>query len=174
MSFDTMLKKGGVGESRVENLLKKLQESLPLKYIRNVKITEVSKALMPKRTQIDFIVFTPQGMLVLEVKNWDSTIEVVSDNWWRVYRQSGEAISIHSPLKQNEYHCKVLHSNFNIDCYNLVVFMDKSNIVGDKSGIFDLLELSDYIQNAFLMDEKYPLKLLSDIHFYLNFSGDFY
>lgn len=172
MSFEAMIKKGNTGEFLVEQLLKNLSERLPLRYVKNLLIQDRSRSnYMTYKTQIDFVVLTPKGLVTLEVKNWNSVIERLSDNTWRAILHDGACVPIKSPLNQSKYHAKVLVSNYDIDCYDKVVFIDKSCIVGDSSDLVDLPDLSEYLSGFFTGDPKYSNQDLKDLHFHMVYHG---
>jgi hypothetical protein len=77
-------------------------------------------------TEIDHLLLTPVGLVVIETKGYTGRIEFDADSgrWWRS-RRSGESAEIDNPLAQNEGHIRAVRSAFrDVPVFGLVVMTD--------------------------------------------------
>lgn len=75
-------------------------------------INDANAAFGRKTAQIDHLVICPQGLFVLETKNWRGRLEGdEKENMWKQYRGDGAApVFLHNPVEQNQHHIDVLRS----------------------------------------------------------------
>jgi hypothetical protein len=92
-------KSGYEGETKV----KKILENLPEDY---TVITDTTIKLGDQQSQIDNIIVGPNGVFVLEVKNFKGFIEVLEDKMWKQKKKSGLTYKneFYSPVKQVKTH----------------------------------------------------------------------
>ena len=102
---------GEQGEQRVRDMLAELVQGQPPNTIIPMHDLTLytGDAKRAMTTQIDHIVISATGILVIETKNWSGTVHG-SPNlpyWTQVYA-SGKKYSVYNPLKQNLLHCQTV------------------------------------------------------------------
>ncbi len=129
-----------IGLSGEKNVIYELKRSkYPLIFLHDVTIQNGFHD-----SQIDFIVITRSGLLVLETKKLIGDIRIDNEgNFTRFFKNSkGEVYkkeAIYSPITQNEYHVNALRKLFdenkiskNIPIYPLVVIANSKTIIDKK------------------------------------------
>lgn len=129
-----------IGLSGERNIIYELRRSLtPLIFLHDVTIENGFHD-----SQMDFIVITKKGLIVLETKKLIGDITIDSEsNFIRYFKNSkGEVYKkegIYSPLTQNRYHIDALRKLFdnnkiskNIPIYSLVVIANSKTIINKK------------------------------------------
>ncbi|RLI88925.1 MAG: hypothetical protein DRO62_02735 [Candidatus Altiarchaeales archaeon] len=148
---------GVLGEDMVTKELEKLDDSY---YLINGVVVP------PNRGDTDHIVIGPNGIFVIESKNYGGEIECDGDSWVRYKRgRRGRRyeLRIGSPSNQVKRNAKVLkdfilkHGNEIFDgeiphiwVHSILVFTNENVSVSIKNQTVDILrieELSDYIEN---------------------------
>ncbi len=118
--------KGSIGEHAVSAELRKLPRDLC--YIYNNVMLETEKGT----TQIDHIVVAPQGVFVLETKNYQGSIYGSEKaQKWKQYL-GGKEYSFYNPLRQNYGHIKALSKAIGIPeklFVSVLVFPDETKLM---------------------------------------------
>lgn len=95
--------KGGVGEWRVNRMLKRLPETYRL--LPNLLIPDGIGGL----TQIDHLVVSRFGLFVIETKNWDGWIfGSEKEAKWKITYRGGGRRDVPNPLRQNWGHVQAV------------------------------------------------------------------
>ncbi|MBN2015024.1 MAG: NERD domain-containing protein [Candidatus Altiarchaeota archaeon] len=148
---------GAVGEGAVARELEKLGDSY---YLINGVVVP------PNRGDTDHIIVGPNGLFVVESKNYGGEVECDSDSWIR-YKTSRRGkrynISVGSPSRQVKRNAKVLKDFIlkhdgeifhrrtpHIWVQSILVFTNKNIRLSLKNPTVEVLkigELADYIQN---------------------------
>lgn len=148
---------GVLGEDMVTKELEKLDDSY---YLINGVVVP------PNRGDTDHIVIGPNGIFVIESKNYGGDIECDGDSWvrYKIGKRGGRyELWIGSPSNQVKRNAKVLkdfileHGNEIFDreiphiwVHGILVFTNENVSVSIKNQTVDILrieELSDYIEN---------------------------
>ncbi len=115
----SIIKAGAKGEQETLNFLKQL----PAKY---QIMPDITIHWQSHQAQIDYLIFTPGRVFVLECKNvsgvisglaQDQTLQQSKIRDGRCYEQK----SLYNPLKQVEGHCRVLHQILDTYRFNLEI-----------------------------------------------------
>lgn len=119
--------KGMDGELEVKRILNNIEG---VKYIDNLYLQTVRGTC-----QIDFIVIAKSGIYVVEVKNITGEVFMnENDSLWKV-RTINNSYTILNPILQNSRHILNLRRTIGLEgmYINLVVFPERSNLVGKSS-----------------------------------------
>lgn len=155
--------KGYIGERIVNKFFKKYKYR-----IHNLKIIGSSNA------QIDHLLISEKGIIVIETKNYKGLIVgKKDDNYWKQYLNNRVNLFL-NPIKQNDYHIKILkelHPEFDDLFVSIIVFMQdcKLNVNSDKVIKLSLLNKTirnlktlfikeDYQKEVFEIFKDYKLK----------------
>lgn len=142
--------KGKVGETTVKKELKKIASRYNGYVINDVIVQDAEK----KYSQIDHILFVPQGVFVIETKNYEGAIygDSSSNYWTQVLAGGRMKNKFYSPLMQNTTHVKRVRSILGCEedvVKNCIVFV-KGNIehidcetVCMPNGVRHMVELYD-------------------------------
>ncbi len=143
-------KAGKIGERTSYKVLNKICKKKGYKIFKNIRIP-----LYDGSTEIDLLIVTSYGILVIEIKNLSGSISGNSQdkNWYQV-KKSGEKKNFYNPLMQNEGHVKCLNHNLfkmgikNIPIFSFVVFSNDGcqvNIIDQR--IMKLGEMARWLNN---------------------------
>jgi len=105
-------------------------------------------------TQIDHVLLCKWGIYVIETKSHNGRINVNRKEWVQIYGE--KVIRFHSPLLQNETHCKALEALLNQNrafrgqkVHGVVVFTSKKVHFSKRiSQVIRLEELGGYVKNG--------------------------
>ncbi len=76
-----------------------------------------------KRTEIDMLMITEQGIIVFEVKNYKGTIYgSLEDTHWTQYFRTAKNNRFRNPIKQNEYHLTALKELCPVKTHSIIFF----------------------------------------------------
>lgn len=117
--------KGASGERKVKKVIN--NNSNKNTYVINDYITEKDG----KTSQIDHIVIRPQGIEVVETKNYNGTIYGKKDEKsWTSHYGHKKNYKMQNPINQNQGHCQAIKDIIGKDVpiQNTVVFTGKGNI----------------------------------------------
>ncbi len=108
--------KGNIGEAKVSEILRRHKVDV----IEDVFIPNESGGL----TQIDHIARLPREILVVETKTFEGEVLDAEGQEWECRSKDGMNLRISSPVKQNEWHVKMLRRlvGSNISCASAIVF----------------------------------------------------
>lgn len=132
--------KGFIGENLVNSVL--LNEPYKL---HNVIITGNKKA------QIDHILISNKGIIVIETKNYQGLINgKVNEKYWIQYLNKKQYVFL-NPIRQNNYHLNVLverYPNYKKFFHSVIVFTRNAQvIIDDKTKTIYVDELAKYLEN---------------------------
>lgn len=132
--------KGFIGEKQVNSVLNEEHYKL-----HNILIGTNRQA------QIDHIVISNKGIIVIETKNYRGLIKGnIGDQYWIQYINNKQYLFL-NPIVQNNYHIKVLNEHFpEYEEYFLSVIVFTKNaklILNNNTGIIYVDELSNYIKS---------------------------
>ena len=131
------MEKGQVGEKLVADILR-------LYCNRNHVLT--NKFI--DKNQIDIILIRPNGVFVIEVKNYDNAyIEACTDKkMWSVFYGGPRRYSMFNPLHQSERHAEIVQKRLPFTkVYNLVVFVGNCKLSIDDKRICTPYNLIDRV-----------------------------
>ncbi|MCY6372479.1 nuclease-related domain-containing protein [Clostridium ganghwense] len=146
--------KGVIGEKKVIKALKKLPKN-KYKFLNDIMILNEGTS-----SQIDHIVISTFGIIVIETKNYKDLIYGYDDknDWTQSIKKTGKYYTVYNPIKQNKKHIeelKKLIKDSKIPFYNLVVFAGKCTLQGEylknnKDVLFvsELLNRMDELSSA--------------------------
>lgn len=110
-----------------------------------------------KTSQIDLVVATKVGIIVLEVKNYSGWIfgKGYQDNWTQVLAYGREKYRFYNPIKQNNGHIHQLQKLLGEDVpfYSIVVF----------GGTCELRDISFIPNGTFVVKERRLLEVINNI-----------
>ena len=122
---------GKEGERSVYRVLKKLKKYGEI-LLNDIMIT------YPKgSTQIDHILITSFGIIVIETKNYSGVVYGYGNStYWKEFFPNGKEYKFYNPVKQNEGHITVLknliyHENkkySNIPFFSVIVYVGKAQL----------------------------------------------
>lgn len=122
--YKTCKKTGDIGESIVANKLKKLDDKFVVR--NNIHMG---------RCQIDHLVICHDVKIVfvIETKMWGGIITGnTNDSMWK-QNKNGVIKYMDNPIKQNQYHCRVVKNRYiGYEVYNVVVFVNNRNVPNSK------------------------------------------
>ena len=136
--------KGAIGEYKVAKVLKKIAKRKNGFVINDVIIPDVESN---KTSQIDHILFTTDGIAVVETKNYIGRIygSDYQKDWVQVLNYGHKKNKIYSPLMQNDTHLYRLSKLLNLTKHELIgyVVFVRSNITYiDSDNVYTLKMLT--------------------------------
>lgn len=117
------------------------------------------------KTQIDHILINQKGIIVIETKNYGGIVmgKEHSQHWTHVIY--GNKKFFYNPIKQNQYHIKVLKEFLpenHPTIHSIIVFSSKSELILEvETPVVRIAELRHYIDT--LPDEMYSNHSIEDI-----------
>lgn len=155
MNSKTAIKKGEEGERKVASLLESSKSFHCL--INNLVLLGENGV----SHQIDHILINPNGIFVIETKNYYGEITGQEDDsfWTRSYfvKRQKKSVKFHNPLKQNQSHIRIIKriigKNYPIYCF--VVFTQNN---GDVLGLFNVCNIDSLLKRLNLLINDSPLK----------------
>lgn len=155
MNNKTAIKKGEEGERKVASLLESSSSFHCL--INNLVLLGENGV----SHQIDHILINPNGIFVIETKNYYGEITGQEDDsfWTRSYfvKRQKKSIKFHNPLKQNQSHIRIIKriigKNYPIYCF--VVFTQNN---GDVLGLFNVCNIDSLLKRLNLIVSDAQLK----------------
>ncbi len=143
--------KGKIGERRVAKRLNKLANKYDGKVINDVIIPGDNN----KTSQIDHILIAPQGIYVVETKNYAGRV-YGNDNdeqWTQVLAYGHTKNKLYSPVKQNMTHIYRLKALIDrkVRLESVVVFVNGNTAYINSEYVYSLRDLKHLIQDE---DEK--------------------
>lgn len=145
--------KGYEGEMRIAIELKKISSCKDCRVLRNVYIPTRNG----KTSEIDLILISPNGIFVIESKNYTGIIYGSSEDYrWTCVARSRKHYQLYNPKKQNATHIKHLKDflDFPDDKFykSYIVFSDECNLrlKGENDNV---LYLSNLVQNILMHEE---------------------
>ncbi|MCM1988604.1 nuclease-related domain-containing protein [Oceanirhabdus seepicola] len=160
-------KAGKIGERTSYKVLKKICKKKGYKIFKNIRIP-----LYDGSTEIDLLIVTSYGILVIENKNLSGNVfgKIHDKNWYQIKR-SGEKKNFYNPIMQNEGHIKCLKYNLlkmginNVSVLSFVVFSNNEcqvNVIDNR--IMKLPEMARWLNNKKMNNShKINIKKISDI-----------
>ena len=154
MNSKRAIKKGEEGESLIASLLDKDNQYHRL--INNLVLLGDNGV----SHQIDHILIRPNGVFVIETKNYYGLIEGKEEDsfWTRSYFVKGKVkkATFHNPLKQNQSHIraikKIIGKDYPIYCF--VVFVQNN---AESLALFSACDARNIIQRINLLTSDKPL-----------------
>ena len=137
------MRKGAEGEERVAEALSVFTEAAGYRLFGDVRLSNA---------QIDFVLVSPYGIFVIEVKNYSGKIYVdPSDRVWTQYLGENED-TIRSPQRQNYGHIAALRellAGFPKECFHSVVVLAGNAVIKTAvpPGVFYLHEMCGHIRS---------------------------
>ena len=111
-------------------------------------------------TEVDIVVVTHGGVVVIEVKGHKGNIDNPSDGDW-CQRYKDKVLTFKNPYRQNEVHVKAIENLLkragilNVPVYNAVVFADKNvRFINSYKWLFKADNIVDYISS---LDDRFAL-----------------
>lgn len=155
MNNKTAIKKGEEGEKKVANLLESSNSFHRL--INNLVLLGENGV----SHQIDHILINPNGIFVIETKNYYGEITGQENDsfWTRSYfvKRQKKSVKFHNPLKQNQSHIRIIKriigSNYPFYCF--VVFTQNN---GDVLGLFNVCNINSLLKRLNLVISDTQLK----------------
>lgn len=144
--------KGRAGERKV---------ALGLRRIGACAIHDAYLPLRDRIAQIDHLVCTEQGIVILETKDWAGTlIDQGSGRPW-VLRQGTRTFTRHNPKDQNRWHRAVVsHATRSVPLYTWVVLAGSGRFRGSiPDDVFTLREALARLQEMGLEPDRFPLNV---------------
>lgn len=158
---------GKIGERTSYKALNRICKKKGFKIFKNIRIP-----LYDSSTEIDLLIITNYGIVVIENKNFSGSVFGDSNdkNWYQV-KKSGDRKKFYNPIMQNEGHVKCLNHNLlkmgvkNIAILNFVIFSnDKCQINVSDKRIMKLHEMERWLNNKEIKSShKVDIKKISDI-----------
>ena len=155
MNNKTAIKKGEEGERKVASLL---ESSNSFHRLINNLVLLGENGVSHQR---DHILINPNGIFVIETKNYYGEITGQEDDsfWTRSYfvKRQKKSIKFHNPLKQNQSHIRIIKriigKNYPIYCF--VVFTQNN---GDVLGLFNVCNIDSLLKRLNLIVSDAQLK----------------
>ena len=155
MNSKTAIKKGEEGERKVASILESSNSFHRL--INNLVLLGENGV----SHQIDHILINPNGIFVIETKNYYGEITGREDDsfWTRSYfvKRQKKSVKFHNPLKQNQSHIRIIKriigKNYPIYCF--VVFTQNN---GDVLGLFNVCNIDSFLKRLNLVVSDTQLK----------------
>jgi hypothetical protein len=119
--------KGWLGEYQVRRIIGKNNPNKSKYVINNLTFNDGTKSV-----QIDHLVISPSGLIVIETKNRVGKIYGKEDdlNWTVVFKYGKEKASMFNPVKQNEGHLKSLEKILSVKTpmNSIIVFTKNADL----------------------------------------------
>ena len=119
--------KGWLGEYQVRRIIGKNNPNKSKYVINNLTFNDGTKSV-----QIDHLIISPSGLIVIETKNRVGNIYGKEDdlNWTVVYKYGKEKASMFNPVKQNEGHLKSLEKILSVKApmNSIIVFTKNADL----------------------------------------------
>jgi hypothetical protein len=119
--------KGWLGEYQVRRIIGKNNPNKNKYVINNLTFYDGTKSV-----QIDHLIISPSGLIVIETKNRVGKIYGKEDdlNWTVVFKYGKEKASMFNPVKQNEGHLKSLEKilSFKTPMNSIIVFTKNADL----------------------------------------------
>ena len=138
------------GDRAEEEVAAYIKENFPSAVLMNNIFLKTARGI----TQLDHILLCKWGVFVIETKSHNGKINLHSKEWVQIYKD--KIVRFHSPLLQNETHCKALETLLRkssafrrIPVRGVVVFTSKKVHFSKRhSQVIRLEELSRYIKTG--------------------------
>jgi hypothetical protein len=121
--------KGWLGEYQVRRIIGKNNPNKSKYVINNLTFNDGTKSV-----QIDHLIISPSGLIVIETKNRVGKIYGKEDdlNWTVVYKYGKEKASMFNPVKQNEGHLRSLEKILSVKApmNSIIVFTKNADLRG--------------------------------------------
>jgi hypothetical protein len=119
--------KGWLGEYQVRRIIGKNNPNKNKYVINNLTFNDGTKSV-----QIDHLIISPSGLIVIETKNRVGKIYGKEDdlNWTVVFKYGKEKASMFNPVKQNEGHLKSLEKILSVKApmNSIIVFTKNADL----------------------------------------------
>jgi hypothetical protein len=119
--------KGWLGEYQVRRIIGKNNPNKSKYVINNLTFNDGTKSV-----QIDHLIISPSGLIVIETKNRVGKIYGKEDdlNWTVVFKYGKEKASMFNPVKQNEGHLKSLEKILSVKTpmNSIIVFTKNADL----------------------------------------------
>lgn len=145
------LEKGKIGESLVEEELKRLIQFFPnAKYLRNIYVPKMNRT-----NEIDLLLITTKGIFVIENKHISGSVfGKESDQTWTIQYSKTKKEFLKNPIQQNRSHIAYLKQYLNhslIQIFSLIVFTNgkicKMQVESADVKVIEFNQLSPFVMD---------------------------